>query len=49
MNVLCRNAPTWIHTLERPSPIHLAKAIVEDHPDKYETRDAEGQTVESGE
>jgi len=47
--VLCRHAPTWIGTLERPSPMHLAKAIVEDHPDKYEARDAEGQTVESGE
>jgi hypothetical protein len=49
MNVLCRHAPTWIGTLERPSPMHLAEAIVLDHPDKYETRDAEGQTVESGE
>jgi hypothetical protein len=47
--VLCRNAPTWNGTLERPSPIHLAKAIVEDHPDKHEARDAEGEPVESGE
>jgi hypothetical protein len=49
MNVFCRHAPTWIGTLERPSPMHLARAIVLDHPDKYEARDAEGQTVESGE
>ena len=33
MNVLCRHAPTWIGTLERPSPMHLAEAIVLDHPD----------------
>lgn len=30
--VLCRQAPTWIGTLERPSPMHLARAIVRDHP-----------------
>ena len=47
---LCRHAPTWIATLDdRPSPIHLAEAIVLDHPDKYEIRDVEGQTAESGE
>jgi len=49
MNVLCRHAPTWIGTLERPSTIHLAKAIVKDHPDMHEARDAEGEPFESGE
>lgn len=43
--VLCRHAPTWNGTLERPAPIHLAEAIVLDHPDKYEVRDQDGQTL----
>jgi hypothetical protein len=47
--VLCRHAPTWIATLERPSPIHLAKAIVLDHPDKYEILNADGQALVNGE
>ncbi len=47
--VLCRHAPTWTATLERPSPIHLAEAVVLDHPDKYESGDAGGQSVENGE
>ena len=47
--VLCRHAPTWIGALERPSPMHLARAIVKDHPDMHEARDAEGEPFESGE
>ncbi len=31
--VLCRHSPAWDGTLKRPSPLHLAKAIVDDHPD----------------
>jgi len=49
MNVLCRHAPTWIGALERPWPMHLARAIVKDHPNMHETRDAEGEPFESGE
>lgn len=33
--LLCREAPTWDGTLDLPSPCHLAKAIVEDHPGRY--------------
>lgn len=30
--MLCRQAPTWDGTLDRPSPIHLAHRLIEDHP-----------------
>jgi hypothetical protein len=33
--LLCRIAPTWEGTLNWPSPLHLAKAIVVDHPGRY--------------
>lgn len=33
--LLCRQAPTWDGTLNWPSPLHLAKAIVADHPGRY--------------
>ena len=33
--LLCREAPTWDGTLDWPSPCHLARAIVEDHPGRY--------------
>jgi hypothetical protein len=32
---LCRQAPTWEGTLNAPSPIHLAKALVRDHPQGF--------------
>jgi len=32
---LCREAPTWDGTLNWPSPVHLAKAMLEDHPARY--------------
>jgi hypothetical protein len=33
--LLCRQAPTWDGTLNWPSPLHLARAIVADHPGRY--------------
>lgn len=45
-SLLCRQAPTWDGTLDRPSPIHLAEAVVLDHPDKYEVRNGEGEEAE---
>ena len=33
--MLCRIAPTWDRTLRWPSPLHLARAIVRDHPHRY--------------
>lgn len=33
--MLCRVAPTWNGTLRWPSPLHLARAIVRDHPHDY--------------
>jgi hypothetical protein len=33
--LLCRQAPTWDGTLNWPSPVHLARALVEDHPGRY--------------
>jgi hypothetical protein len=33
--VLCRVAPTWDRTLRWPSPLHLARAVVRDHPHRY--------------
>jgi hypothetical protein len=33
--LLCRQATTWDGTLNLPSPLHLAKAIVADHPGRY--------------
>jgi len=29
---LCRGAPTWPRTLRWPAPLHLARAVVDDHP-----------------
>lgn len=42
--ILCRIAPTWDRTLRWPSPLHLARAIVRDHPHDYfsEEDDEEG-------
>lgn len=33
--LLCRQAPTWDGTLDWPSPVHLAKVLVADHPGRY--------------
>jgi hypothetical protein len=33
--LLCRQAPSWKGVLSRPSPIHLATAVIKDHPGKY--------------
>lgn len=33
--IMCRIAPTWDRGLRWPSPLHLARAIVRDHPHKY--------------
>jgi hypothetical protein len=33
--MLCRVAPTWERTLRWPSPLHLARAVVRDHPHGY--------------
>jgi hypothetical protein len=39
--MLCRVAPTWDRTLRWPSPIHLARAVVRDHPHEYFVEDDE--------
>jgi hypothetical protein len=41
--LLCRQAPTWEGTLNWPSPLHLARAVVRDHPGDYL---ADGEGVE---
>lgn len=33
--MLCRVAPNWQRTLRWPSPLHLARAVVQDHPHAY--------------
>ncbi|WP_045213361.1 RNaseH domain-containing protein [Desulfonatronovibrio magnus] len=33
--MLSRIAPNWQRTLRWPSPLHLARAIVRDHPHAY--------------
>ncbi len=33
--MLCRVAPTWNRGLRWPSPLHLARAVVRDHPHRY--------------
>lgn len=33
--MLCRVPPTWDRTLRWPSPLHLARAVVRDHPHQY--------------
>jgi hypothetical protein len=48
-SLLCRQALTWGGTLDRPAPLHLAAAVVSDHPDRYEVRDDEGVAIEGGE
>ena len=44
--LLCLHAPTWDGTLDQPSPLHLAQALVLDHPDKYEVREQETESLE---
>lgn len=43
IGLLCRVAPSWDRTLRWPSPLHLARAIVRDHPKGY-LDDAEEDT-----
>lgn len=43
--MLCRIAPTWDRTLRWPSPLHLARAVVRDHPHDYFT-DEEAEDAE---
>lgn len=45
---LCRIAPTWDRTLRWPSPLHLARAVVRDHPHGYFDEGEEGEEVEDG-
>lgn len=33
--MLCRVAPTWDRVLRWPSPLHLARAVVQDHPHQF--------------
>jgi hypothetical protein len=46
--VLCRVAPTWDRTLRWPSPLHLARAVVRDHPHGYANDGEEEEEVEDG-
>ncbi|MDP2314349.1 MAG: DUF3962 domain-containing protein [Pseudomonadota bacterium] len=47
--MLCRIAPTWDRTLRWPSPLHLARAVVRDHPHRYfADGEAEAEEVEDG-
>lgn len=39
--MLCRVAPTWDRVLRWPSPLHLARAAVRDHPRDYDVEDPE--------
>lgn len=48
IGILCRVAPTWDRTLRWPSPLHLARAIVRDHPHGYFNEGEEGEEVEDG-
>lgn len=44
--LLCRVAPTWDRTLRWPSPLHLARAVVRDHPHSYFADGEEDEDVE---
>lgn len=44
--ILCRVAPTWDRTLRWPSPLHLARAVVLDHPHGYFADGEEGEETE---
>ncbi len=46
IGILCRVAPTWDRTLRWPSPLHLARAIVRDHPHGYFNEGEEAEEVE---
>lgn len=43
VGILCRVAPTWDRTLRWPSPLHLARAVVLDHPHGYSDEAEEGE------
>lgn len=46
IGILCRVAPTWDRTLRWPSPLHLARAVVRDHPHGYFGEGEEAEEVE---
>lgn len=46
IGILCRVAPTWDRTLRWPSPLHLARAVVRDHPHGYFSEGEEVGEVE---
>lgn len=46
IGILCRIAPTWDRTLRWPSPLHLARAVVRDHPHGYFDEDEQAEEVE---
>ena len=46
IGILCRVAPTWDRTLRWPSPLHLARAVVRDHPHGYFSEGEEAEEVE---
>ena len=46
IGILCRFAPTWDRTLRWPSPLHLARAVVRDHPHGYFHEGEEAEEVE---
>lgn len=48
VGILCRIAPTWDRTLRWPSPLHLARAVVRDHPHGYFNEGEEAEEVEDG-
>ncbi len=48
VGILCRVAPTWDRTLRWPSPLHLARAVVRDHPHGYFSEGEDGEEVEDG-
>jgi hypothetical protein len=35
---LCRASPTWNGILRLPVPLHIARCIIDDHPDRYTAR-----------
>lgn len=48
VGILCRVAPTWDRTLRWPSPLHLARAVVRDHPHGYFDEGEEAEEVDDG-
>jgi hypothetical protein len=46
--MLCRIAPTWDRPLRWPSPLHLARAVVRNHPHGYFADGDEAEESEDG-